>query len=191
MKKIKYTVRYRRRLKGKTNYKKRLRLLQSKKPRLVLRHSLNSVIAQIVGFMKEGDVVLASAHSRELKKLGWNFNGRNTSSAYLVGLIIGKKAVGKGIKEAVLDIGLKKAVKGSRLLACLKGAVDAGLNIKHAVDVLPKKERIQGKHIEDYANKLKEKKEIYQKQFSGYIKAGVDPTKITKVFDDIKKKIMG
>jgi len=191
MRQLKYTVRYRRRLEGKTNYKKRLKLLLSKKPRLVIRHSLNNVTAQVIGFMPEGDVVLASAHSNELKKLGWSFNKKNISAAYLVGLLAGKKAIKKGIKEVILDIGLKQAVKGSRLFACLKGAVDAGLNVKHDAKVLPKEERIKGKHIEDYANKLKEKKELYQKQFSSYIKSGADPAKMAAVFDDVKKKIMG
>ncbi len=191
MKQLKYTVRYRRRMEGKTNYKKRLKLLLSKKPRLVIRHSLNNVIAQIIKFMPEGDVVLASAHSNELKKLGWSFNGKNISAAYLVGLLVGKKAIKEGIKEVILDIGLKQAVKGSRIFACLKGAIDSGLNINHDAKVLPKEDRIKGKHVENYANKIREKKESYQKQFSGYVKAGADPAKMAEVFDEIKKKIMG
>ena len=190
MKDTKYTVRYRRRREGKTNYKKRLNLLMSKKPRLVLRYSLNGVSLQIIEFKPEGDVVLLTAHSRELGKLGWSYNGKNTSSAYLTGLIIGKKAAAKGIKEAVLDIGLKQAIKGSRLFACLKGAVDGGLDIRHSPKCFPKEDRIRGKHIEDYANKLKTNNEVYQKQFAKYIKSGIDPMQITKIFDDVKKKIM-
>ncbi|MBW2993009.1 50S ribosomal protein L18 [Candidatus Woesearchaeota archaeon] len=190
MKETKFTVRYRRRREGKTNYKKRLKLLMSKKPRLVLRISLKGISIQIIEFKPEGDVVLLAANSKELNKFGWKYNGKNTSSAYLTGLIIGKKAAAKGIKEAVLDIGLKQAIKGSRLFACLKGAVDGGLDIRHSKKVFPKEDRIKGKHIEDYANKLKAKKEAYQKKFAGYIKAGIDPIQITKVFDDVKKKIM-
>lgn len=190
MKQVRYTVGYRRRREGKSNYKTRLKLLLSKKPRLVLRCSLNKITAQIIEFRQEGDVVAATANSDELKKFGWNFNGKNLSSAYFVGLLIGKKAAEKKIKEAVLDIGLKMAVKGSRLFSCLKGAVDAGLDVRHSPVIFPKEERIKGKHIEDYARKLKENKELYQKQFAGYIKAGIDPMQITKIFDDVKKKIM-
>ena len=64
---------FRRRREGKTNYKKRLKLLLSKKPRLVVRKSLKYIRAQIVEFDKKGDKTLASAFSRELKKLGWKY----------------------------------------------------------------------------------------------------------------------
>lgn len=43
-----YRVPFRRRREGKTNYHKRLKLLKSKKPRLVVRKTLNHHIAQIV-----------------------------------------------------------------------------------------------------------------------------------------------
>ena len=49
MSKAKKTIYYRRKRSGLTNYKKRLSLLLSKKPRLVIRKSLNNMVAQVVG----------------------------------------------------------------------------------------------------------------------------------------------
>ena len=43
-----FTVAVRRKRKGKTNYKKRLRLLLSSKPRLVVRTSSRNVLGQII-----------------------------------------------------------------------------------------------------------------------------------------------
>ena len=67
-----YRPQYKRRRLGKTNYKKRLQLLSSGIPRLVVRKSLNYIRAQIIEFDKKGDKTVASANSRELKKLGFD-----------------------------------------------------------------------------------------------------------------------
>ena len=59
-------------------------------------------------------------------------SGKNTSGAYLTGFLLGKKAVAEGIELAVLDIGLKSALKGAKIFAVLKGAVNAGLNVPYS-----------------------------------------------------------
>ncbi len=186
-----FTVAYRRRREGKTDYKRRLKILLSDKPRMVVRKTLNSIIVQIIQYEAQGDKVLAAIDSKSLSKLGWNYNFRNIPSAYLAGAMIAKKAKEAGVEEAILDIGLHKSVPGSRLYAVLKGAVDAGLNIPHSEDVLPKEDRLTGKHIEDYAKELKKDKESFDKRFSSYLKNNADPTVISKVFKDTKKKIIG
>ena len=56
----KYRVPFRRRREGKTDYRKRLKLLLSRKPRLVVRKSLNNIIAQIVEYDEKGDRVVVS-----------------------------------------------------------------------------------------------------------------------------------
>ena len=66
-----YTVPYRRKRKGATSYKTRLRLIQSGKPRLVIRKSLRNIRLQIIEYSSNNDKVLFSASSAELKKLGW------------------------------------------------------------------------------------------------------------------------
>ena len=185
------TVAYRRKREGKTNYKKRLKLLLSGKPRLVVRMSLGDVYAQVVQYGEKGDKVVASARGAELKKLGWNYNTRNIPGSYLLGMIIARKAKENGINEAILDLGLNKSVSGSRIFAVLKGAVDNGLQIPHSESVLPKEERISGKHIEEYAKKLKDNNEEFKKRFGAYLKNNADPLSITKVFNDAKNKING
>ncbi len=137
---------------GKTNYRKRLKLLLAHKPRLVVRKSLKNILAQIIEYNEKGDRVILSAHSSELKKYGYDGNKGNIPSAYLVGLLIGNKAKKKNIKELILDIGLQNSVKGSRIYSVLKGCIDTGLNIPHSKDILPIEDRIKGKHIKNFDN---------------------------------------
>ena len=143
----KYTLGFRRKRKGLTDYRKRLRILTAKKPRCVIRKSLKNIQASIIEFDAKGDKVKVSSHSAQIKKLGWKFNTANTPAAYLVGYLLGKKATKAGITEAVLDTGLQKVIKQGKLFAVVAGAVDAGLKIPHGEGVLPAKERLNGSHI--------------------------------------------
>ncbi len=158
-----YTVKFRRRREGKTNYKKRLALLKSEKPRLVMRKSLRYITAQIVVFDPKGDKTLVSVTSKNLKKMGWNYSCKNLPASYLTGLLIGKKALEKGIKEAVLDIGVYRSTKGNKLYAVAKGAIDAGLKVPIGEEVIPSEERIKGKHIAEYLEKFKNIQEDFEK----------------------------
>ena len=176
---------FKRKRKGKTNYNKRLKMLKSNKLRLVIRKSLNNIIAQIIEYKAKGDKVLLCAHSSELKKFGWNVNKGNIPSAYLTGLLLGVKAKKKGINDLILDIGLQKS--GQRIYAALKGVVDAGLNIPHSEDILPDEKRITGQHIAGYASKLNKKENV----FGNYLKNNIDPTQLTKIFEETKNKIKG
>jgi len=68
---------------------------------------------------------------------------------YLTGLLAGKKALDKGIKEGILDIGRYRPSKGNKLFATLKGVVDAGIQCPHDEEIIPSEERILGKHLDD------------------------------------------
>lgn len=184
------TVNFRRRRERKTDYRQRLQLLKSGKPRLVIRMTLKNVRAQIIEFKPTGDRVILSAESRELQKHGWKYSGSNIPAAYLVGLMIGKKASDKKIGEVVLDIGLKSVMKGSKLFAALKGAVDAGLNVPHSPEILPDDERVSGKHIVEYAKTMKGDKESLEKRFGKYIKNGVNPEDMEAQFNKVKETIL-
>lgn len=140
-------VPYKRKLEGRTDYRKRLALVKSGLPRLVIRKSLNNITVQVVNYETKGDKVLVSAHSRELLKLGWKGRKRNLPAAYLTGLLCGKKAKEKNIENAILDMGLYTAVRGNVVYAALKGAADAGLNVPHDEAVMPPEDRLRGKHI--------------------------------------------
>jgi large subunit ribosomal protein L18 len=97
----------------------------------------------------EGDTVIASASSIELRKLGWNGSTANLPTAYLTGLLAGKRAMEQKIDTAVLDIGLSSPVKGSKIFASLRGMLDAGISIPHGEKIFPSEERISGKHISE------------------------------------------
>ncbi len=186
-----YRVPWRRRREGKTNYYKRLKLIKSGKPRMVVRKSLKYILVQFAEARIEGDRILAAAHSRELvKKYGWLGGTSNTAAAYLTGLLAGFRARLAGIEEAVLDIGLADPVPGSRVFAALKGAVDAGLRIPHSEEILPTEERIRGEHIALWAEDLaKNDPEKYRRQFSKYLERGLKPENLPQHFDEVAEKI--
>ena len=186
-----YRVKFRRRREGKTNFYYRKRLLASGLPRLVVRKSLKHVKAQVIEAEMIGDKILTQAHSKELaKKYGWKYSTANTPSAYLIGYLIGKKALKNKIESAILDIGIYRPIVNTKLFAALKGAIDAGLDVAHGEDIFPSEERITGKHITDYASKLEEEnKDLYKKQFSKLLKDKLDPKQITSNFNQVKQKI--
>ncbi|MCK5022685.1 MAG: 50S ribosomal protein L18 [Candidatus Aenigmarchaeota archaeon] len=181
---------HRRKREGKTDYHLRLRLLKSKKPRFVVRKSSNNIICQIIRFEITGDKVVVSVDSKELKKFGWKYHCGNLPAAYLTGFLCAEKAKHHKVKEVVFDMGLYGATQGNRLFSTLKGAVDGGLNVPHSEEILPKQERFSGKHIADYAEKLKaEDAAKYKKVFSAHIKNKTEPKDLPKAFEDAKKKI--
>jgi len=163
-----YRIHFRRRREGKTNYKKRLKLLLSEKPRLVYRKTLKYIIGQIINFDKKGDVTLVGITSKILKKYGWKFACDNTPASYLTGYLLGKMALSKGVKEAVLDIGLYTSTKGGRMYAFAKGAIDAGLNVPCNEEMFPSEDRIKGLHIsEEVAKNFEEVKKNIEVMFGG------------------------
>ena len=185
-----YSVPFRRRREGKTDYKLRLGLVRSGKPRAVVRTSNKYVYVQIVEAQPFGDVVRASASSKELAKLGWKGGTGNLPSAYLTGALAGRRALAKGVKGAILDIGLRPSTKGSRLYAALKGLADAGLEVPHSEKILPSTDRLGGAHIAEYAKSLlSESGDVYKKRFSGYLSKGLKPEELTGHFEQVRGQI--
>lgn len=184
-----YTVSYRRKREGKTDYKLRRKILLGRKPRLVIRKSLKHVSAQIIEFSPEGDKVVANAHSSQLKKIGWKASTSSIAAGYLTGLLLAKNAKVQNV--CVADIGQYSSVPGCVLYAVMKGAIDGGLNVPFSDKILPNEERIKGQHIAAFAKKLKEDKERYSKQFGNYVKNGLDPEILPKHFEEVKAKIGG
>jgi len=185
-----YNVPYRRRREGKTNYHRRKKLILSGLPRLVARKTNKHIIAQIIEAHVEGDRVITSAHSSELrKKYGWLGSLKNLPAAYLTGLLCGYRALNIGVKKAVLDIGLHSPTKGARVFAVLKGCVDAGVEIPHGEEILPDEDRIKGQHISDYAATLSSTPEAYSKRFQDYLSRGLHPEEIVKHFSTVLENI--
>lgn len=140
---------FRRRREGRTDYRRRLRLLRSGMPRAVVRKSLNQTRVQVVAYGDRGDRVVASAVSGELEAFGWTVGTGNVPAAYLTGLLAGRRATQKGVKEAVLDLGVQPPSAGGRLFAAAKGLIDAGLAVPHGEGVSPSPERIRGAHLSE------------------------------------------
>lgn len=94
--------------------------------------------------------------------------------------------------SCILDVGLRPTTTGARVYAAMKGAIDGGLAIPHTDSGKPfpgwweeegqkgfhsedLRNYIFGGHVADYMRKLQENEpERYEKQFSLYIKAGVE-----------------
>ncbi len=183
-----YNVPFKRRRKKITNYKKRLALVKSGLPRMVIRTSNKAIEVQFIKYEEKGDKIIASVNSNALKKHGWN-SKRNSPTAYLTSFSCALKAKEKGVKEFVLDIGMTTPSKGAISFIGAQGAIDAGL-----VTILGEgkiiDERTKGIHIEEYAKKLKEKDENKYKQiFSSYLKIGMKPEEISKTFEQVKEKL--
>lgn len=130
----------------KTDYKARLYLLKSDKPRLVVRKTNKYIILQLVESELAQDKVIAKASSADLLTKGWpkekTGSLKSLPAAYLTGYLLAKNLKVK-VKEAILDTGLQRNIAGSRIYAALKGAIDAGLNIPHSEKALPEMERIE------------------------------------------------
>jgi len=167
-----FQVKYRRRREGKTDYFARKRLVaqdknkyNTPKYRFVVRMTNTKVICQIVSSTIEGDRVLASADSLELKKhykipVGLH----NYAAAYCTGLLVARRVLKnlgldksfEGVKDATgaeyhveedtkdrrpfrcfLDVGLVRTTTGNRVFGAMKGACDGGLHIPHNTKRFP------------------------------------------------------
>lgn len=132
-----YKLYYRRRREGRTNYAKRLALVKSNKTRMVVRRSNKGVVVQFVDFEPKGDKTLLTVTGKHLaKQYKWP-SKRNAWTAYLAGLMAGKLAQKKGVKEFVLDAGMYTSTKGSIIYAALQGAADSGLKSEFDKEMVP------------------------------------------------------
>ena len=184
-----YNLPFRRRRSGRTHYGKRRKLIASGAARFVVRPSNKHLAAQVVQAKPDGDLIIASAHSSELKEFGWKAPCGNMPAAYLTGLLAGKRAKDSGTSDAILDIGLHSRDAGSRLFAAAKGAIDAGLTIPHDEAILPKKERIQGQHVGNYSKLLASDAERHKKMFSMYLQRKLKPEDLPSHFTEVEAKI--
>lgn len=183
-----YVVPFKRRGNKSTNYKKRLGLIKSGLPRLVIRSSNKTIIVQFVEYTEKGDKIIHSVDSKKLKKYGWNPK-RNSPTTYLTSYLCSLEAKKKGVKDFVLDIGMTTPSKGAITFIGASAALDAGLSTPFGEEKIIK-QRNEGKHIEEYAKKLKQENEAkYNQVFSSYIKMGIKPEEISKTFEEVMAKL--
>jgi large subunit ribosomal protein L18 len=174
----------------KTNYRKRSAILIGRHLFVTIRISDQNVSAQLLRPTPTGDIVIASAHSRELAEHGWKGAFNNLPACYLTGMLLGKKAIQKEINAAVLYIGNNHFT--SRIAACMKGIVDAGVSMPISKESLPDEDRITGHHIAEYSHTLKEDDEgEYNSRFSAILKNGLRPEDYPSHFEEIRSRISG
>ena len=148
--------RFKRRIRGLTNYHKRFAFVKSGLTRIVIRKANNSVIVQFVDYETKSDKVICCANTCELIKLGFNLHKGNIVSAYLTGYLAGKKALKNKItKDCIVDLGLQRKIFGTRIYATIKGIVDSGIKVKVDKKVFPDEKRLNGEHLKNKKDVLK------------------------------------
>ncbi|MEM2846018.1 MAG: 50S ribosomal protein L18 [Nitrososphaerota archaeon] len=175
----------RRRL-GLTDYRKRLKLVKSGLPRLVVRKTNSQIIVQVIMPRLGGDETLITVTSKKLRDYGWRASLKNTPAAYLTGLLAGLLARGK-IEKAVLDIGLQTPSRGSKVFAAALGFRDAGIEIPLGEEILPDEDRISGKHISEYYRMIRESS-LQATQFSKSDESIY--MSLEKHFEEVKNRIL-
>jgi len=129
----------------KTNYKKRGTMLMGKRDFITVNITNQNTQVQVLTPGMTGDKVIASAHSRYLLEKGWKGSRKSVPAAYLTGYLAGKKAIGKGAKNAIMYTGTRRFTQ--RMAAALKGLIDAGLEVPADPESFPADERINGEHL--------------------------------------------
>lgn len=155
-------VEKRRRLENKTDYRLRIELLKSGKPRIVFRKTNKYVIGQCLESENAQDKIITGLTSKELLKYGWpkeNLGSlKSLPACYLTGFLLGKRILKKTAQECILDMGMLRNVKKSRIYAFLKGIVDSGVKINASKEIFPDEKRLKGEHtkVKHIFEKVKE-----------------------------------
>lgn len=143
----------RRRKEGKTNYLKRIKLLKSGKPRIVLRRTNRYFVVQYVMSDEARDNAVLGITSKFLLKYGWPENAsgslKSIPASYLTGFLIGKMIVRKKMEEPIADLGMARAISKTRVFAFLKGLIDSGVKIKCHEKCFPDDEKIAGGNMKN------------------------------------------
>jgi len=110
---------------------------------------------------------------------------------------------GPGPFRCFLDTGLTRTTTGNKVFGALKGAVDGGLDIPHSTKRFPGYDTdadkfdaethckyIFGGNVGEYMDKLKEDdEEAYSRQFSQYIKNGIDSENMEALYEKVHDAI--
>lgn len=100
-----------------------------------------------------------------------------------------------GAFQCFLDVGLARTSTGAKIFGALKGATDGGLHIPHSVNRFPgydegskkfnaevHRKHIFGVHVAEYMKQLQDDEDAYKRQFSDYIKNGVNAGNIEAMY---------
>ena len=172
----------------KTNYRKRAAILIGRHNFITIKVTNQNVLSRLLAPDIKGDKVLATAHSRELVKQGWGGSLNSLPACYLTGILLGRKCLEKNFDSGVLYTGLNPFT--SRVAACLKGIVDAGVHVPASEDSFPEQDRLEGNHIADYAKLLQQDKSKYESRFSLLLKNGLKPEDYPAHVQKVKNVLM-
>lgn len=101
-----------------------------------------------------------------------------------------------GAFRAYLDVGLARTSTGARIFGVMKGACDGGIDIPHSTKRFPgydseskefnaevHRNHIFGQHVAQYMRTLQEEdEEAYKRQFSRYIKEGINADNMEEMY---------
>ena len=88
-----------------------------------------------------------------------------------------------------MDTGLNYPQHKGRIYAFLKGALDAGISVPHGeTDLFPEEKKIEGQHVQEYGEKIKGNKDVYERQFAQYLKSNSAPENMAAAFMQVKQK---
>ncbi|WP_296902896.1 50S ribosomal protein L18 [uncultured Megasphaera sp.] len=118
MKKSKNTIRLKRHWRLRKNING-----TAERPRLNVFRSLNNIYAQVIDDVNGVTLVSASSLDKEIKDQ--NVSGGNAEGAKLVGALVAKRAIEKGITTVVFDRG--GYIYHGRVAALAEAAREAGL----------------------------------------------------------------
>lgn len=160
----------RRKLEGKTNYKKRIALLKSGRPRLVFRKTNRYIITQYVESKEAQDKTIVGVSSKKLFEYGWpdKFSGslKSIPASYLTGFLIGKIIKKENLGTPIADSGMTRTIHGNKFFAFLKGVKDSGIGVKCDEKAFPSENRLKGKHLkEDFSKSFEEIKSNIEKKY--------------------------
>jgi len=93
------------------------------RPRLSVYRSNKHIYAQVVDDIKNQTIAFASSLDKELK--GKIKSTKNIETSKIIGELLGKRAIEKGVKEVVFDRGGR--IYHGRIKAVAEGARSAGL----------------------------------------------------------------
>lgn len=172
----------------KTNYRKRAAILIGRHHFITIKVTNQNVLSRLLAPDIKGDKVLVTAHSRELVKQGWGGSLNSLPACYLTGILLGKKCLEKNFDSGILYTGLNPFT--SRVAACLKGIVDAGVHVPASEDSFPEQDRLEGNHIADYAKLLQQDKSKYESRFSLLLKNGLKPEDYPAHVQKVKNVLM-
>ena len=158
----------RRRKERKTDYLNRLKLLKSEKPRMVFRKTNKYIISQYVESESAQDKIIFGVTSKSLLNHGWpkNLVGslKSIPASYLVGYLSGKKILKEKLEKPIVDLGMHRVIKKTKIFAFIKGLIDSGIEISCSEENFPEEERILGKSTKgDVSKKIMEVKSSIDK----------------------------